>query len=136
MNKGELLLVYLAIPYSGMKASSFGQATTITAKLMDPAADTVFENSEIPYIGTGTRLNIFSPITHSHLLHLEGLEGDWAFWSAVDLQFIDRADEVWVVVPFEGMQRVKDSVGVQAEIEYAKQQGKPVRYIYSKNIIK
>lgn len=105
--------IYLAIPYSGMEESSFKQATEATAKLIE----------------ANNNLNIFSPITHSHpLTKVEGvkLPGNWEYWEQIDYQYIDFADEVWVLIPEEGYDKVTASTGVTAEINYAILQGKLV----------
>ena len=104
--------IYLAIPYSGMRESSYEQANKATAELMS----------------NGNNVNVFSPITHSHPLTQHGVRGDWEFWKQVDFQFIDWAEEVWVIVPEEGIKRVLMSVGVIAEINYANECKKPVHY--------
>lgn len=104
--------IYLAIPYSGMTESSYEQATKATAELMSGDLN----------------VNVFSPITHSHPLTQHGLRGDWQFWKQVDFQFIDWAEEVWVIIPEEGIKRVLMSVGVIAEINYANDTKKPVKY--------
>ena len=109
--KEEMKKVYLAIPYSGMEPSSYFQATRATALILK--------------LG----INVFSPITHSHPLTQYDVPGNWEFWSAVDYQYIDWADEVWVLIPQEGTGRVDKSTGVQAEIKYAKETGKPVKEI-------
>jgi hypothetical protein len=105
--------IYLAIPYSGMVESSYEQANKAAAELMSG----------------GDNINVFSPITHSHPLTQYGVRGDWEFWKQVDFQFIDWAEEVWVVVPEEGIKRVLMSVGVIAEINYANESKKPVKYL-------
>lgn len=97
--------VYLAIPYTGMEESSYRQANRATALLLN--------------LG----FNVFSPITHSHpLTKIEDCKvpGSWEFWQKIDYQFLDWADELYVLIPEEGMERVHLSVGVQAEIEYFK----------------
>ena len=104
--------IYLAIPYSGMAESSYEQATKASAELMKE------------YGG----INVFSPITHSHALTEYGLRGDWAFWKEIDFQFIDWADEVWVLIPNEGVEKVLKSVGVIGEINHANETGKPVHF--------
>ena len=104
--------VYLAIPYSGMEESSYAQATAATAHIINQFT-----------------INVFSPITHSHPLVKYGAKGTWDYWQKIDYQFIDWADEVWVLIPKEGQDKIEKSVGVQAEIQYAIQTGKPVKYI-------
>ena len=117
-NKKALLKVYLCIPYSGMEESSYLQANLGTVA--------VLENGH----------NVYSPITHSHPLTKlteNKLPGNWEFWSAIDYQFIDWADELWVLIPTEGEERVLNSTGVQAEIKYAIEKGKSVKYMKQVN---
>ena len=109
--------IYLAIPYSGMEQSSYDQATAATAQIINKY-----------------EINVFSPITHSHPLTKHGVKGTWDYWQKIDFQYIDWCDEVWVLVPTEGDDRVKKSVGVQAEIEYARNSGKLVKYITADSI--
>ena len=104
--------VYLAIPYSGMDTSSYEQATAATAHIINEY-----------------EINVFSPITHSHPLVKYGAKGTWDYWQKIDYQFIDWADEVWVLVPTEGRARVEKSTGVQAEVQYAVETGKLVKFI-------
>lgn len=100
--------IYLAIPYSGMTASSYFQANRAMAVLL-----------KLGY-------NVFSPITHSHPMSDYNMPQNWEFWEKIDYQFIDWADEVIVLIPNEGHLVVNDSTGVQAEIKYAEKTGKPV----------
>jgi|TARA_R110000744_G_scaffold39109_4_gene89098 nucleoside 2-deoxyribosyltransferase len=107
--------IYLAIPYSGMEESSFTQATKAAAILMESG------------------VNVFSPITHCHSIAVVGkLPGTWEFWEKIDRQFIDWCDEVWVLIPDEGIEKVENSTGVNAEIHYAKNIGKPVKFLERK----
>lgn len=105
--------IYLAIPYRGLEESSYSQATELTSKIINDYG-----------------YNVFSPITHSHPLTKYGIKGSWEFWQMIDYQFIDWADEVWVVIPKEGMKTVINSEGVIAEIAYADMNNKPVSYVY------
>ena len=70
---------------------------------------------------------VLSPIAHTHPIKVlgGGLTGDWQRWAQYDRLLIERCDEVWVL-------RLPDwetSVGVGAEIELAKDLGKPVAYV-------
>lgn len=68
---------------------------------------------------------VYSPIAHNHYLAQNfSLPHDWNFWQNFDCHMIDRADEVWVFT-IDGWHK---SVGVQAEIIYAINAGKPVVY--------
>lgn len=102
--------IYLAIPYSGMCPSSYFQATRATALILKSG------------------YNVFSPITHSHPLAEYGLPERWEFWEKIDYQFLDWADELWVLIPEEGPRMVEKSTGVQAEIKYAEAKDMPIVY--------
>lgn len=105
--------VYLAIPYTGMEESSFKQANKATAVLLNKGI-----------------FNVFSPISHSHHISVEhGLPGDWKFWQEIDYQFIDWCEEVFVVIPEEGFDKISSSTGVMAEISYAMSKNKSVYFI-------
>lgn len=69
---------------------------------------------------------VFSPISHSHPIAIqESLPNTLEFWINQDLSFIYWCDEVHVVQLDNWMK----SRGVSAEIEYAKQLNKPIKYI-------
>lgn len=67
------------------------------------------------------------PITTSHQTARYMASSTTAFvaWAARDLEFISRSDELWVVT----MSGWKESIGVQAEIRFAKKKKIPVKYI-------
>ena len=100
--------IYLAIPYTGMCDSSYKQSIYALHYLINQG------------------LNCFSPIVHSHVLSDLGVRQDWEFWSEIDYDFIDWCDEVCVLIPEEGIQKVLKSTGVNAEIKYAQETGKEV----------
>ncbi len=69
---------------------------------------------------------VFSPISHNHVIVKAGnLPTGWDFWLEYDKTFIEWADKVYVLMQ-DGW---KDSVGVNTEIEIAKEFGKPIVYI-------
>lgn len=105
--------VYLAIPYSGIREMSFRIANEVTAKLMDEG-----------YV-------VFSPISHSHTLaQQETLPTDWEFWKMQDTEFVRWADEIHVVVIGEnGYELMKNSVGVQFELQLAQELNKVIKHI-------
>ena len=112
--------IYLAIPYTGMQESAYEQANLATVLLLNQ------------------NYNVFSPITHSHpltLLDMYEIPHTWEYWQHIDYQFIDWCDEVWVLIPKEGIDKVRNSTGVQAEIDYAHSHNKPVKYIQIKNVL-
>jgi hypothetical protein len=115
-SKKELLKVYLAIPYSGMEESSYTQATEATMLIIN----------EHGY-------NVFSPITHSHPIAKLGVKGTWDYWQNIDYQFIDWAEEVWVLVPEQGLTKCFLSTGVTAEMKYAEKHNKRIKLVTKKD---
>jgi Domain of unknown function (DUF1937) len=112
----QLLKIYLAIPYTGMEESSYDQA--------NKAASTILNSF---------KCNVFSPITHSHPIAKLGVKGTWDYWQYIDYQFIDWCDEVWVLIPEQGISKLFESEGVKAEIQYAKTHNKRIKYISIEN---
>jgi hypothetical protein len=112
----QLLKVYLAIPYTRMEESSYTQATEATMLIINQYGH-----------------NVFSPITHSHPIAKLGVKGTWDYWQHIDYQFIDWCDEVWVLIPEQGIGKLFDSEGVKAEIQYAKTHNKIIKYISVEN---
>lgn len=104
--------VYLAIPYSGMEESSYEQATKATMLIINEMGH-----------------NVFSPITHSHPVAKLGVKGTWDYWQKIDYQYLDWADEMWVLIPKEGLTKVLTSTGVVAETKYAIKNNKKIVYI-------
>lgn len=68
---------------------------------------------------------IISPISMMHPVSQYGLPKDWDFWSKVDKNFITISTSV-LVLKLKGWE---SSTGVNAEIEYAKKQGKQVDFM-------
>lgn len=101
--------IYVAIPYTNMEESGYEQANMATADIMRKG------------------YNPFSPITHSHPLTEYEVPGNWDFWSQIDMDWIDVCDEVWVIIPREGIDMILNSTGVQAEITYADENNIPVK---------
>jgi hypothetical protein len=54
-----------------------------------------------------------------------GLPSTWAFWRGQDYAFLERCDEL-VVLMLDGW---GESVGVQGEIGIAQELGKPIRFL-------
>lgn len=106
-------LTYLACPYSHedpkIMTMRFVIVTYAGAKLM----------------GKNPRLNIFSPITHSHPLHKAGMNADWKTWKRIDTEYLRLSKQLYVLT-LEGW---KESVGVTAEIKIAQQLGIPIYYL-------
>lgn len=72
----------------------------------------------------------YSPITQSHITNMSANEipQTWDFWWNIDRLFIDWADEVWVMIPEEGIDAVVSSRGVTDEVIYATDRLKEVKY--------
>jgi len=108
-------LIYLAVPYTHknkeVEARRYERITVVSGIMVSLG----FYN--------------ISPITQSHVQQeMVELETTWNFWKKVDTLFLERSDEIWVLM-LEGW---KESVGVQAEIAIAKKLKLPVRYIKPK----
>ncbi len=100
--KNHNSLVYLACPYSHkdkeVMQKRFKLVTRVAAEL------------------TKKYMWVFSPITHSNEMHLSTqLPHTWEFWAAIDIAFMNRCNELYVVT-IDGW---KESVGVTAEIQHA-----------------
>jgi len=104
-------LIYLASPYSNA----------------DPAVEQARFDAVCQAAATLMRrgLLVFSPIAHSHAIARFGLPTDWAFWQRYDRAFLNRCRELWVLK----LPGWESSVGVRAEIQIAREMGKPVRLI-------
>lgn len=109
---------YLATPYSkhpGGVEEAADEACAVAAHLMREG------------------LSIFSPIAHSHAVAIGGgLDlTDHDFWMPLDRPLFDGACGV-IVAMMEGWE---DSVGVAAEIEWAKRDGKPILYVDCEGVV-
>lgn len=105
------MLWYLASPYSHadplVRAARYRAACQATAALLRAG------------------VVVFSPIAHSHALVEYGLPSDWSFWERLDRAYLERCDQL-VVLMLAGWQT---SVGVQAEIRIADELGMPVSFL-------
>ena len=109
-------LYYLASPYSHKDASVRKQrANDVTESAVDLLHHGIFT---------------FAPISSNEPWEQYSLPGDWTFWCEFDKAFIERCDAV-IVLMLDGWDK---SVGVNAEIEFAKEIGKPVFYITKEQI--
>jgi len=106
--------VYVAIPYTGNEEESF--------KLANKAAGDVIAEGNIP----------FSPISMTHPIALEcDIDGEWEAWEKIDYEFLNWCDEV-LVVNYDN-EMTEKSVGVNAEIAYASNLGKEIKYKYPRD---
>lgn len=91
-----------------IKRDRFDAAVAATAALMQAGA------------------HVISPIASSHPVAIaHTLPGDFGYWKALDLDLIDRCDEVWVLT-IDGWEA---SAGIKDEVAYALAHNKQVRYI-------
>jgi nucleoside 2-deoxyribosyltransferase len=111
-------LIYLASPYSSPSQEILEARVEQTQK----ALAGLIEAGHI----------VFSPIVHSHPIAnlvsfspINHAEGELSGWMAYDFGFIDKCDEVWVL-KIDGWDK---SRGVRAEIDYANETGKEVRFV-------
>jgi nucleoside 2-deoxyribosyltransferase len=107
-------MIYLASPYSHIKESIMNKREN-TINLIAAGLHVKYEHL------------FFLPITQSAPLerHRPELGGSFSKWRKRDLEAIRRSDELWVVM-LEGWDT---SIGVTAEIKYAKRTKKPIYYI-------
>lgn len=110
-------LIYLASPYSGhnsqLEEARFQDVRLLTARLLQRG------------------IRCFSPIVYSHQFSCEfsGFKSDFDSWRFLDEALIRKCDEVWCLkLPGWGT-----SVGVRAELMFARQCGKPVAYLEDAN---
>lgn len=75
---------------------------------------------------------VFSPISHSHPIAVQcNLPKGFEFWRQLDESFIDWCDEVWIL----NLPGGHESVGLAAEIEYARSIGKPIRQLAGTGVL-
>jgi nucleoside 2-deoxyribosyltransferase len=68
---------------------------------------------------------VLSPIAHSHPIAQYDLPKDWNFWKNQDEEMMKACDVVYVLM-IDGWQ---ESIGVTAEIQWAKENNIPVVYM-------
>lgn len=107
-------MVYLASPYTHpnffVRLYRFYKITKIAAQLYKKK-----------------KVCMFLPITQSAMMGwlVKGLGSTFKSWKDVDLKAIRKCDEVWVV----RMKGWDKSIGVLAELEYARKHYKIVRFV-------
>lgn len=110
-------LYYLASPYSH---------TDVKIKKMRAEAVT---KSAVDLLKLG--VFVFAPISYNEPWEKYNLPGDWKFWCEFDKTFVSRCDGGIIVLMLDGWDK---SVGVTAEIEFAKSIGLPVYYATQEQI--
>ncbi|KKN77736.1 hypothetical protein LCGC14_0357100 [marine sediment metagenome] len=112
VDRYQPLKIYLACPYSSgymnVKRERFEAVTKKAAELMKSGH------------------TVYSPIVSCHWMAIEhNLSTDWDYWKELDKTFIEWCDEVWVLC-LDGW---KESKGVTAEVEIAKELGRKIVYL-------
>ena len=111
--------VYLANPYSPLnKEAADAELTNHRRRLMEAWVGGML----IKLYGVNPILPIALSAAMSELHHFDT---GFQQWVDNDYDLIRRCDEVWVLMTHGW----KESVGVTAEIKYAKELGMPVKYI-------
>jgi len=106
-------MIYLASPYThedeAIRELRATQAALAAGRLM---------------LATGEA--VFSPIAHGHTVHaVHGeLPLNWEFWRGQCFPYLDACDSVAVLM----LDGYENSVGINAEVDYAKSYGKEVTY--------
>lgn len=105
-------LIYLATPYSHAEAEirnhRFLEVNRVAASLMREG------------------LHIYSPISHTHPIAMAGeMPKDWEFWQGYCLTMLQSCSKM-VVLMQDGW---RESVGVQAEINIARNIGMPIEFM-------
>jgi hypothetical protein len=105
-------LIYLATPYSHpdaeVRESRFQLACIVAGMIMAQGG------------------HVFSPIAHSHPIAVRcGLPKGFDYWKGFDRKMIAACSHV-LVVKMDGWQ---ESKGIAAELEIARELGKPVSYM-------
>lgn len=72
---------------------------------------------------------VFSPIVSSHYTTETLKYLDFSFWKEFDTEMITRCDELWVLI----IDGTENSIGVKAEFEIAKLQGKKIHAIWPRD---
>lgn len=107
--------IYLAIPYTGFEEHSFNLSNEIAAELIQQG-----------YL-------VYSPISMSHPIAKTGkMKGGWEFWKKLDFEFILWCDEV-MIIDFDD-EAVENSIGVQDELKFARENGKIISHYYDSNL--
>ncbi len=104
-------MIYLASPYTSIYLKEMEYRFQVTEK---HACDMIKAGEAV-----------FSPIVHWHTAaKVYNLPKDFTFWRDYSLCMLSKADEM-VVLMIDGWD---NSVGVKAEVDYAKVKNIPVRY--------
>lgn len=109
-------LIYLAAPYT-FNGKHEGHVVLERVLKINYIAGWMFQNGYL----------VFSPISHTHPIFqsVPSLGGGWEVWKEYDERMIACCDELWIFT----LSGWSFSKGVKAEVEIARQLGKPVKFI-------
>jgi len=119
IEKGKVIeeMIYLGLPYSHPEKV----VREMRFKIANKVAGALIAKGKI----------VYSPISQSHVIRNEcDLSWEWEDWEKLDLFFLNLASKL-IVLKLEGWE---DSVGLQAEIKFAKERGIVIEYIEKENI--
>lgn len=111
-------LYYLASPYTALGFKKKDKARIMIKRFK--------EVSDITIVLLNKGLYIFSPIAYNHPMTRFNLPTNWGFWEGFDKSFLERCSPTLLVLTLPGWEK---SVGVTAEIKFAKQLGFEVLYL-------
>lgn len=115
-------MIYLCSVYS---YRPFDVTDEQYSALMDARADYAAQRCA-EFMMSEDDKSIFCPIAHCHRMARDNnLPRDWEFWKEVDTGFVLKSDAVYVLK----MPYWERSVGINAEIDIAIQNGIPVKFI-------
>lgn len=109
-------LYYMANPYSHCDPLVMEERANLSIEM----AATLFKMG----------IFVFAPIAYNCHWERHDLPGDWTTWEKFDKTYIDRCDGL-IVLAIPGW---KDSVGVTAEIEYARSLNMDIHYVTPQQI--
>jgi hypothetical protein len=119
-------LTYITTPYTPTVAPGCGSPTLETARRVKQMR---FEEvtKATAWLMEQFGWNVFSPITHSHPLHIiSDLRGDWQFWKKVDTEYLQCSERlINFVIP-----GWRHSIGVTEENKIARELGVPIFYLH------
>lgn len=110
-------LLYLASPFSHSDREVMYERTRLAT------------NATIKLFNSG--FAIFSPIAYNGSWIDEDVPGDWNFWKTFDELLISKMDGL-IVLMLPGWDK---SIGVTAEIEYAKSLNLPIEYVTLEQVL-
>jgi hypothetical protein len=105
------LLHYLANPYSH--------------KDHEVKLQRAYDSTEAAVRLLNADIHVFAPIPYNYHWEKFFIPGDWIFWEQFDKNFLDRCDGL-IVLMLDGWDK---SIGVTAEIKYAKKLKMPICYV-------